>query len=153
MTMRQDIYKATREGQDKYTYFLLAAAGAAIAFAVTQSATATLSWSKLALGLAVLSWAMSFYAGCRQIVDVTNVMRANYDLLRVEEGLHPQFPNHPQVVEVLTEATQEMADKTGRWGAWQFRLLVLGAIAYVLWHVLEMALRTPGMTATYIGHS
>ena len=29
---RQEIYKAMREGQDKYTYFLLAGADAAIAF-------------------------------------------------------------------------------------------------------------------------
>jgi hypothetical protein len=57
---REEIYKATREGQDKYTYFLLAAAGAAVAFAVTQSQTATLTWSKVPLALAVLSWAFSF---------------------------------------------------------------------------------------------
>jgi hypothetical protein len=80
-------------------------------------------------------------------------MRANYDLLRVEEGLHPQFSNHPQVVEVLTEATREMADRTGRWGAWQFRFLILGAVFYVLWHVIEMALRTQGVTIPYFGHS
>lgn len=75
MSARQEIYKATREGQDKYTYFLLAAAGAAIAFAVTQSQTATLTWSKIPLALAVLSWAFSFYAGCHQIRDVTNTRK------------------------------------------------------------------------------
>ncbi len=101
MSARQEIYKANREGQEKYTYFLLAGAGAAIAFAVTQSQTATLTWSKLPLDLAVLSWAFSFYAGCRQLRDVANVMHANYDMLRVEEGLHPQLPNHPQVVELV----------------------------------------------------
>lgn len=76
------MYQATREGQDKYTSFLLAAAGVAIAFAVTQSQTATLSWWKLPLALAVLSWAFSFYAGCRQLRDVTNVLQQNYELLR-----------------------------------------------------------------------
>src|SRR4051812_2829586 len=110
MSVQQDIYKASREGQEKYTYFLLAAAGASIAFAVTQSQTATLTWWKLPLALAVLSWAISFYAGCRQLRDVANVTRANYDMLRVQEGLHPQYPNHPQVVEVIEEAVREMAD-------------------------------------------
>jgi|GEM_PF-606436 len=153
MSARQDIYKATRDGQDKYTYFLLAGAGAAIAFAVTQSQTATLTWSKLPLALAVLSWAFSFFAGCRQLRDVTNVMQANYDLLRVEEGLHPQFPNHPQVVEIITEAVRELADKTGRWGVWQFRFLILGAVFYVLWHGTEMALRTQGIHVPYLGYS
>jgi hypothetical protein len=153
MSARQDIYKATRDAQEKYTYFLLAGAGAAIAFAVTQSQTAMLSWSKLPLGLAVLSWAFSFYAGCRQIRDVTNVMRANYDMLRVEEGLHPQFPAHPQVIAMVQESVGEMSDKTGRWHVRQFRFLILGAVSYVLWHVTEMALRTPEVTIPYIGHS
>ena len=153
MGPRQDIYKASREGQDKYTYFLLAAAGAAIAFAVTQSQTATLTWSKLPLAVAVLSWAFSFYAGCRQLRDVANVMQANYDMLRVQEGLHPQFPSHPQVVEIIEEAVRDLADKTGRWGAWQFRFLILGAVFYVLWHVTEMALRTQGVTISYLGYS
>jgi hypothetical protein len=151
MNPRQDIYKASREGQDKYTYFLLAAAGAAIAFAVTQ--TATLSWPKLPLALAVLSWAFSFYAGCRQLRDVANVMSANYDMLRVQEGIHPQYPNHPQFVEIIEEAVRELADKTGRWGVRQFRFLILGAVFYVLWHVTEMALRAPGVTVPYLGNS
>jgi hypothetical protein len=150
---RQEIYKATREGQDKYSYFLLAAAGAAIAFAVTQSQTATLTWSKVPLALAVLSWAFSFYAGCRQIRDVTNVLQQNYDLLRVQEGLHPQFPNHPQVVAVIEEAVRESADRTGKWAARQFRFLVAGAVFYVLWHVTEMALRTQGVHVLFLSYS
>jgi hypothetical protein len=153
MSARQDIYKATREGQDKYTYFLLAVAGAAIAFAVTQSHTATLTWPKLPLAFAVLFWAFSFYAGCRQIRDATNIMQQNYDLLRVQEGLHPQFPNHPEVVAVIEEAVRESANKSGRWGARQFRLLVTGAVFYVVWHVTEMALRTPGVDVPHLGYS
>jgi hypothetical protein len=153
MSARQDIYKAHREGQDKYTYFLLAAAGAAIAFAVTQSQTAMLTWPKLPLAFAVLFWAFSFYAGCRQIREVTNIMQQNYDLLRVQEGLHPQFSNHPEVVAVIEEAVRESADKSGRWGARQFRLLVTGAVFYVVWHVTEMALRTLGVNVPYLGYS
>lgn len=122
-------------------------------FAVTQSQTATLTWSKLPLALAVLSWAFSFYAGCHQIRDVTNVLQQNYDLLRVQEGLHPKFPNHPQVVAVIEEAVREAADRTGKWGARQFRFLVTGAVLYVLWHVTEMALRTQGVQIPYLSYS
>ncbi len=147
---RQEIYKAAREGQDKYTYFLLAAAGAAIAFAVTQSQTVTLSWSKLPLALAVLSWAFSFYAGCRQLNEVTSILRQNYDLLRIQEGLHPEFPNHPTVVATIEGFVRENADKSGRWGGRQFRLLVAGAVLYVFWHVTEMALRTPDIKIPYL---
>jgi hypothetical protein len=149
---RQDIYQAAREGQDKYTYFL-AAAGAAIAFAVTQSQTATLAWSKIPLALAVLSWAMSFYAGCKQLNNVANFLQQNYDLLRVQEGLHPQFPNHPQVVAVIEEVVREAADKSGRWHVRQFRFLIAGAVFYVLWHVTEMALRTQGVHVPFLSYS
>lgn len=142
---RHEIYKATREGQDKYTYFLLAAAGAAIAFAVTQSQAATLTLSKIPLGLAILSWAFSFYAGCRQLNEVTSILQQNYDLLRVQEGLHPDFPNHPSVVATIEDFVRENVAKTGRWGARQFRFLITGAVFYILWHVTEMALRTPGV--------
>lgn len=38
-------------------------------------------------------------------------------------------------------------------GARQFRFLVAGTVFYVLWHVTEMALRTPGVTIPYLGYS
>jgi hypothetical protein len=40
-----EIYRQHRTAQDKYGYFLLAAAGAAIAFAVNQTQGAKLAWS------------------------------------------------------------------------------------------------------------
>jgi DMSO/TMAO reductase YedYZ heme-binding membrane subunit len=93
-----------------------------------------------------------FYAGCRQIRDVTNVLQQNYDLLRVQEGLHPQFPNHPRIVTVIEAAVRESADKTGRWTVRQFRFLVAGAVFYVLWHVTEMALRTQGFHVPFLSY-
>jgi len=56
-------------------------------------------------------------------------------------------------VAVIEEAVRESADKSGRWGARQFRLLVTGAVFYVVWHVTEMALRTPGVSVPYLGYS
>src|SRR5262245_40292118 len=110
---RQLLYKSAREGQDKYTYFLLAGAGAAIAFAVTQSQTATITLSKIPLALAMLSWALSFYFGCKHLREVANLLHQNYDLLRTREGLHPEFPNHPSVVAAIGELVRENAAKSG----------------------------------------
>jgi hypothetical protein len=47
-----DLYKLHRDASEKYIYFLLAAAGASIAFAATQTQAATISWSKLPLAFA-----------------------------------------------------------------------------------------------------
>ena len=57
---RSALYNAHTEGRAKYIYFLLAAAGACIAFAVNQTQVARLAWSQMPLGAAVLSWGMSF---------------------------------------------------------------------------------------------
>jgi hypothetical protein len=62
--MQMEVYRALRTGQDKYTYFLLAAAGAAIALAVNQTHDAALAWSQLPLLIGVLCWALSFVFGC-----------------------------------------------------------------------------------------
>jgi uncharacterized protein (DUF2336 family) len=61
-SMDATVYNALRTAQEKYAYFLLAAAGAAIAFAVNQTHDAKLSWAQLPLAAAVLSWGCSFFS-------------------------------------------------------------------------------------------
>ena len=65
--MQKEVYKALRDVQDKYVYFLLTATGAAVAFAVTQTQTAKLAWTQAPLGFALLFWGLSFFCGCRHI--------------------------------------------------------------------------------------
>jgi hypothetical protein len=48
-----EVYRQSRNAQDKHIYFLLAAAGAAIALAINQTQTATLKWSQIPLASAV----------------------------------------------------------------------------------------------------
>jgi hypothetical protein len=139
---RQELHKAHREGQEKYIYFLLAASGAAIAFAVTQTQTATLSYSKIPLAVAVACWALSFYSGCKQLLQTSNILQQNYQMLRVQAGLHPEFPNHPKVVSVIEKLLEEQVNSSGRYGRSQFILLLTGAVFYVGWHIIEMYART-----------
>ena len=61
--MAREVYKALREAQNKYTYFLLAAAGAAIALAVKQTQGTAMAWSQIPacssgvkLGVELLLW-------------------------------------------------------------------------------------------------
>jgi hypothetical protein len=93
-----EIYRQHRTAQDKYTYFLLAAVGAAIAFAVNQTQGAKLAWSQLPLGWAVAFWALSFFFGCRQLTYVESTLFANVVLLRVIAGEDPQVGIHPQLM-------------------------------------------------------
>ena len=142
-TGQQELYKAYRQGQEKYIYFMLAAAGGAIAFAVTQTQTATLSLWKIPLAFSVVSWGLSFFCGLRQILQSSNLLHQNYQLLRMQAGEHPEFPSDPRYVQVIRNHLEEQAKRSGKWANWQFGLLIGGAVFYIAWHVLEMYLRTP----------
>lgn len=142
----REVYRALREAQTRYTYFLLAAAGGAIAFTVNQTQGSPLSWVQMPLGAAVLAWALSFFFGCRHLGYVSATLYANVSLLQVESGTHPQTPQHPQLVAAacagIREAMERTAADANRFGNWQFRFLVTGGVLCVAWHVLEMYIRT-----------
>jgi hypothetical protein len=135
----QELHKAHREGLEKYVYFLLAAAGTAIAFAITQTQTATLSPTKIPLGAAMAFWALSFYCGCRQLLETSGILYQNYQFLRMRGDVN--FPGDPNFFEELQADLEKQADKSGTWGKWQFRLLIAGAVLYIGWHIMEMYLR------------
>lgn len=141
-----EVYRALRESQTKYTYFLLATAGAGIALAVNRTVGAALCPAQIPLGLAVICWGLSIWLGCRYIEYVNSTLFANGELLRVERGIHPMAGSHPKTVAVASEGIREAMESNqkaiSRLGNWQFRLLLLGALLYVTWHVTEMYLRT-----------
>ena len=67
----------------------------------------------------------------------------NLQLLRLEAGERPKFPNDPRLAQLIRGDLEKEMDRSGAWGRWQFKLLIVGAVAYVAWHVIEMLLRTP----------
>jgi len=141
--LKGDTAKQLREEQGKYTYFLLAAAASCIALAVQRTTGSVLAWSHLPLGLAVVCWAGSFWAGCYNRRYFSSTLYANVALLQLEDGSHPDQPDHPILVRAAMEGVMNAAEKSStaanRWGQWQFRLLVSGALLFLLWHVLQMA--------------
>jgi hypothetical protein len=141
-----EVYRALRESQSKYAYFLLAAAGAAIALAVNQTHGSALAWSQVPLGLAVLCWGASFYCGCRHLAYVSSTLYANAALLEIRAGDHPVVGTHPGMIAAASEgvlsAIEHNSNRGVRFATFQFWLLVSGGVLYVVWHVLEMYLRT-----------
>lgn len=137
-----ELHKAHGAGQEKYTYFLLAAAGAAIGFAVQKTDGIPMSWWVLPVGVATVLWAASFYCGCRNIDWVSASTSANFNLLQLKQGSHPDQPPHPQLVDAAIRGVHDALDKNIRkaqfYAIWQFRLLILGAVFFVAWRVLEM---------------
>jgi hypothetical protein len=142
---QREVFRVLRESQSKYTYFLLAAAGAAIGFALTQTQGEGLACSQVPLGFAVFLWGSSFFCGCRHLAYVNSTLYANSALLKIESGQHPEVGNHPEYMQAASEGIRQAigqnSETANRLGHWQFRTLIAGAIFYVLWHVLEMYLR------------
>lgn len=102
--------------------------------------------SQVPLGAAVLSWGLSFFFGTRNVEYENSNLFANYDLVRILGGAHPDLAGrHPDFQKAaasgISEAMELNAKSAGKFARWQFRLLVLGALFYLGWHVLEMAQR------------
>lgn len=138
-----EIYKALRESQHKYVYFLLASAAAGIGLGLQQTSGNAISTSQLPLLIAGLLWGISFYCGCRQIQYTNSNLYANMELIQIEEGKHPELKGDRQKMaasEGIVQAMESNSTVANRFGHWQFRLLMLGAICYIVWHIFEMYL-------------
>ena len=142
----REVYRAHREAQGKYIYFLLAAAGGAVVLTVNQTQGAAIGWPQVPLALAVLSWGLSFFFGCHHLGYASSTLYANMELFRVEGGRHPEVGRDPQMMAAasagIREAVEFNSNRASRLAHWQFRFLVAGAVMYLIWHVFEMGLRT-----------
>lgn len=140
-----EIYKQQRTAQDKYVYFILAAAGACIAFAITKTQDMALNRWHSIVGLAVIVWGASFYAGIRHLQLLSAVLNLNFELSKVEAGQHPDAGNNPRMMQFAKDAIKERVqivnNKSNRWAVAQSYLLLAGGFAYLIWHVVEMYLR------------
>ena len=143
--MADETYLAvTRTHDDLYirhAFYLLAVVGAAVGFALNQTKGAVLAYSQIPLGLAMLSWSLSFYFGLRQLRSVLMTLNVNSLLLAVESGHHPEWSHIPETPEILKDLVAQHGTHAGRFHLWQVQALLTGVFFYVGWHVLEMYLR------------
>jgi hypothetical protein len=132
------------EGMAKYTYFLLAASGAALAYALNDLKGEALSWVVAPALISVLLWLGSFFCGCRQINYVQSALNSNYQLLQLHAGTHPAQPRHPQEFQIAAEVTKAAIDSKNNSAAMFYRLqfwfLGAGACSFALWRVTQMFL-------------
>jgi hypothetical protein len=137
-----ELYKQHQASRDKYTYFLLAAAGAAIGFAVQKTEGLLLSWWLLPVGFAIMCWGVSFYYGCQNLTWVQTAIYANYNLLQLKAGVHPEQPPHLELTNAAISGVSTALDNNAAnaqfFGVWQFRMLITGAVFFIGWRVAEM---------------
>jgi hypothetical protein len=142
----REIYKVLNTSQDKYVYFILTASVAAIGFTITQTKTLSLSLTQIPLGLSLICWGLSFWFGCRNREYYNSTLYSNGELIKVQTGQNPRVGNDPRLIQAATEgmmkALNHNSDKINLYGSLQMRMFLTGAIFYIIWHVIEMYLRS-----------
>jgi len=138
-----EVFRQFTNAQEKYDYFLMSVAAAAIAFAVHRTSGMTLDWFMIILGIAVALWAISFIAGCRRRNYIGSNMFANMDLLRVQNGKHPKVGMHPEKIKVASQgifdAMEHNSNRASFWANVQLYSLIIGAIVFIIWHTIDMS--------------
>jgi len=70
-------------------------------------------------------------------------MFANFELLRVQKGENPEIGMHPQKIQAASEGILRAAAYNSKrasfWATIQLYTLFIGAIVFIVWHVLEMS--------------
>jgi hypothetical protein len=120
--LKSELLEAHRSALARYSYFLLAAAGAAIGLAVNQTLNSKISTTETPLGLAVLSWGASFFFGCLQIEDQGETLRLNFLWLDVLSGQNSIIGHHPEAMKIAADDTlkhfDRLANRAARYGRW-----------------------------------
>lgn len=141
-----EMNRERRALHEKHTYFLMAAAGACIGFAMTQAKDLVWMNEHAALGIALACWGGSFWFGCRHILGLGGHLGANIELLRASHGLGEYSQIDPkwlrEVRASLTEMLHNESEKGFRVARLQYLLLILGVVGYVEWQILLMLART-----------
>jgi hypothetical protein len=141
-----EVYRQQRTHQEKYVYFILAAAASAIAYALNRAQDRSLTMLLVPWGLALLLWGLSFYFGCRHLNKVDTIFYQNIEGLKIEAGRNPKIGNHPASVAVAMEEfmkiTAHKSERAHLLAKLQFWFFVAGVLAYIAWQVIEMYFRS-----------
>lgn len=142
MEQQKELQSHFRNQQEKYHYYIIALCTTAIGFSVVKTSGHSFHWSQIPLGVAVLSWAASIYCGINFIRLNLSTLYSNIMYFNVFGGKHPDVGSHPQNIEAATKDIMEgmvfNINKAKCLSRWQYRLLFLGFISFLIWHLIEM---------------
>lgn len=108
----------------KYTYFLLAASGTSIAYALNQSGNVKPSFILIPFFVSLLSWCGSFYFGIRHLDFIrTHMIENAKSLLANETGLQ------------MMSRLEPFAEKSQSASNFQYWFFLGGVVFYIAWRV------------------
>jgi hypothetical protein len=138
-----ELSRQYRTAQDKYIYFLLAAAASAIGYAITQIKVEPLATHHIFVGIAVLLWSVSFYSGIQICEYLITQIFQNHNYIAFKRDLKGTDPETATLLlskfKETFHCTIEKQDKRKLvYSKLQSICLLLGALFYIFWHILKM---------------
>ena len=130
-------FEKIRAVERKFSYFLLAIDGATIAYVLTLLENKTLSWSMIPLGIALISWIVSFYCGFYRHINEISIFNMKFE---IEYGSDRDFFNKDEFEKKASETATSFINKSKI----QFYSLLWGYLAFIMWYLIEMIERTWG---------
>lgn len=141
--IKWEVQKVVSDMRAKYVYFLLAAVGASIGFAVTQSKDVRFDAWALPLGVAIVLWALSFICGCAYLNNSTRLFMQSFQLMSLGgSSIFDQSNRRADKMRELRDVGLKITSKADVLYGFQFICFVGGAVSFILWHVLAIWLRT-----------
>jgi len=120
----------------RFDQFIIAVNGALIAYAFKQIEGHELALTQIPLGLAIVSWGFSFFFGVssvRRLIStrIIGVLK-DTDIIKQNQ----------QYSTIVRDKFNEVGKKANNLNKRMFQFLYIGGIFYIIWQILEMALRT-----------
>jgi hypothetical protein len=141
-----EMYRQQRTHQEQYVYFLLAAAASAIAYALNRAEDRALTLILIPWGIALILWGLSFYFGCRHLNKIDTIIFQNIEGIKIEAGRNPKIGSRPDVIAIALEefkkATASESKIAHLLASLQFWFFIAGILAYVIWQLIEMYVRS-----------
>ncbi|KIQ22931.1 hypothetical protein RT95_12530 [Xanthomonas campestris] len=134
--------KIHADGHSKYVYFLLAATGAALGYALQKIDGSTYS-CQVWFGLSAIGcWILSFFFGCMHVTAIQSVILSNSHLLQLQQGNHPMQPRTQQEMEfawrITNDALESKNNRAQLLLRLHFWLLATRVFFFTTWRVLVL---------------
>jgi hypothetical protein len=141
-----NIQQEFREKQEKYIYYLIALSVSAIGFSIYKTENKSLTYSQIPLAIAVIFWSISIFCGLKFLKYVISNLYANNDYYEIIKGRHPNLGDNQELKKIGVEAFREAMvinnKEMKKYFKFQGYLFYSGIILFIIWHIIEMYLKT-----------
>ncbi|WP_341852253.1 hypothetical protein [Vibrio vulnificus] len=134
-----------KSSRTKLCYFIMAASGSAIGFAITQTKTAAFEQNHYIWLASMVLWALSFFCGIKFVSHLNAVTYKNIVYLQTDlTGFSSEQREELDSISKsgFSNAVAKHNKYLSFYGSAQLYLLLTGALVYVVWHVYKMLLLT-----------